>query len=255
MRGFEGRWSKLQPGELGETVRKAALVEQLLERHGVLAREAVESEGIVGGFAAIYGVLRAMEEAGKLRRGYFVEGLGATQFALRGAEERLRGLREREEERPIPLVLAATDPANPYGAAIPWPEKEGRRLERAAGAQVILHEGRLLAFLGRTSKTLLTFLPSEEPERSRQVALLARQVVEVEAEVQGEGNIGNRHLIRHWRASALGGNLLGCLAIPGLLQVTGKECHYASELEHTGGPIGVVPGLHGCIAGPLSIRR
>ncbi len=182
--GSEGRWSMLQPSELGETVRKAALVEQLLERHGVLTREAVESEGIVGGFAAIYGVLRAMEEAGKLRRGYFVEGLGATQFALRGAEERLRGLREREEERPIPLVLAATDPANPYGAAIAWPEKEGRRLERAAGAQVILHEGRLLAFLGRTSKTLLTFLPSEEPERSRQVALLAAALA---AQIQQSG--------------------------------------------------------------------
>ncbi len=82
------------------------------------------------------------------------------------------------------MVLAATDPANPYGAAIAWPEKEGRRLERAAGAQVVLHEGRLLAFLGRTSKTLLTFLPSEEPERSRQVALLAAALA---AQIQQSG--------------------------------------------------------------------
>ncbi|MFO0724007.1 MAG: DEAD/DEAH box helicase [Myxococcota bacterium] len=172
--GSEGRWSLLPTLDppLGETAQRAAWTEQLLERYGVLTREAVESEGLPGGYSAIYGVLRAMEEAGKLRRGYFVEGLGATQFAQKGAEERLRAVREASEESPL-LVLAATDPANPYGAALPWPEREGKRLERAAGAQVVLHEGRLLAFLGRTQRTLLSFLPESEPERSQKLGLLA----------------------------------------------------------------------------------
>ena len=100
---------------------------QLLERHGVLTREAVLAEGVEGGFAGVYGVLKALEERGQVRRGYFVAGLGAAQFALPGAVDRLRAAREPERRRREPLVLAATDPAQPYGAALAWPETGRRR--------------------------------------------------------------------------------------------------------------------------------
>jgi ATP-dependent Lhr-like helicase len=166
--GSEGRWSLL-PAPAGTAAeRGAALAQVLLARYGVLAREAVHAEGIAGGFSAVYPVLKAMEEAGRARRGYFVAGLGATQFALPGAEERLRALREPARGEAA-AVLAATDPANPYGAALPWPGRDGdlARPQRAAGAQVVLHEGRLLGTLLRGENQLLTFLPPEEPERSR----------------------------------------------------------------------------------------
>jgi ATP-dependent helicase Lhr and Lhr-like helicase len=142
-------------------------VRQLLHRHGVLTREAIHAEGFEGGFTAAYGVLKAMEEAGQVRRGYFVSGRGATQFALPGAVERLRGLREAPEE-PEAVLLAAADPANPYGAALPWPEREeGRRPARAAGASVILVDGALAAWAGRMERNLLTFpdpLPEHDPD-------------------------------------------------------------------------------------------
>jgi ATP-dependent Lhr-like helicase len=115
-----------------------------------------------------------MEEAGRARRGYFVAGLGAAQFAVPGADDRLRALRDappREESRTF--VLAATDPASPYGAAVPWPEQEGARPQRAAGAQVILHNGRLAAWLGRADRNLLTLLPEAEPEASETAAAIA----------------------------------------------------------------------------------
>src|SRR5207245_7968897 len=105
------------------TKRAHALATQLLDRHGVLTREAVLAESAPGGFAGVYPVLRALEEAGKVRRGYFVAGLGAAQFALPGAVERLRSLREsptNEDDEPATVVLAAADPAQPYGAALPW---------------------------------------------------------------------------------------------------------------------------------------
>jgi ATP-dependent Lhr-like helicase len=177
--GSEGRWSLFLRRERppSETERRAALAQVLLDRHGVLTREAVQAEGIAGGFSAVYDVLKAMEEAGRVRRGYFVAGLGATQFALPGADDRLRALRERPEAERV-LVLAATDPANPYGAALPWPEaaaeaNPGARPQRGAGAQVILSGGRLLGYLSRSEKDLLTFLPAEEPERSRAALELA----------------------------------------------------------------------------------
>src|SRR6185436_11174826 len=133
-----------------ETQRRAALARSLLERYGVLTREAVHAEGIIGGFSAVYEVLKAMEEAGRVRRGYFVAGLGATQFALPGADDRLRALRDRSEA-PFTTVLAATDPANPYGAALAWPERPAEdgaasaRPQRAAGASVVLVDGALVA--------------------------------------------------------------------------------------------------------------
>src|SRR4029077_4459314 len=137
-----GRWS-LVSSYASDTVatpteRLAARVQQLLERHGVVTRELVQHEGAEGGFAAVYGVLRRMEEAGRVRRGYFVAGRGAAQFALPGAVDRLPAVREPGEE-PVVVTLAAADPANPYGAALSWPEREtGRKAMRVAGSLVIL---------------------------------------------------------------------------------------------------------------------
>jgi ATP-dependent Lhr-like helicase len=179
--GSEGRWSLIsRPAarkQVTETARRAALARALLERHGVLTREAVHAEGVVGGFSAVYEVLKAMEQAGRVRRGYFVAGLGATQFALPGADDRLRAARE-PAEHPRAVTIAATDPANPYGAALAWPEStstEGpsARPQRAAGAHVILLDGRLLGYVGRTEKNLITFLPPEEPERGQAAQALA----------------------------------------------------------------------------------
>jgi ATP-dependent Lhr-like helicase len=176
--GSEGRWSLVARGrrEPSETERRAALARALLERHGVLTREAVHAEGLAGGFSAVYDVLKAMEEAGRVRRGYFVAGLGATQFALPGADDRLRAAREAPDDPPV-LVLAATDPASPYGAALAWPEgPEGAgdaRPQRAAGAHVVVRGGELLGYLGRTEKHLSTFLPPEEPARGHALAALA----------------------------------------------------------------------------------
>ena len=179
--GSEGRWSLLPSaggaggaGAPSETERRAATTMALLERWGVLTREAVHAEDLPGGFSTVYPVAKAMEEAGRVRRGYFVAGLGAAQFALPGADDRLRALRDAsEEDESRTLVLAATDPANPYGAAVAWPEGEGARPQRAAGAQVILHDGRLIAWLSRADRNILTFLPESEPERSERLAAIA----------------------------------------------------------------------------------
>jgi ATP-dependent Lhr-like helicase len=174
--GSEGRWSLLPAPSGTPTERSMALAQVLLSRYGVLTREAVHAEGVQGGFAAVYDVLKAMEESGRARRGYFVAGLGATQFALPGADERLRALRDPPEE-PETAVLAATDPANPYGAMVPWPSRgadgEGARPQRAAGAHVVLVGGELTAWIGRGEQNLLTFLPAEEPERTRRGRALA----------------------------------------------------------------------------------
>ena len=143
----QGRWSLLTR-ELGDrdavspTEAAAALAGVLLDRHGVLTRAAARGEGVAGGFAAVYPVLRAMEESGRIRRGYFVTGLGGAQFALPGAVDRLRAFRDGVPEGfPGAVVLAATDPANPYGVALAWPETEGARPQRAAGAFVVLVDG------------------------------------------------------------------------------------------------------------------
>ncbi len=176
--GSEGRWSLLPEPDGTPTERAAALAQSLLARHGIVTREAAHAEEIAGGFAAVYPVLKAMEAAGRARRGYFVEGLGGAQFAVPGAEERLRQFREAaqpEGEEPPALVLAATDPANPYGATLPWPRVDGEgRAQRAAGAQVVLHEGALVGWLGRGEQNLHTFLPQGEPAASRAGRALAR---------------------------------------------------------------------------------
>ena len=141
----------------GPTATEAthALALQLLERHGVVTREGVKSEGVAGGYAAVYPVLRALEDSGRIRRGWFVATLGAAQFALGGAVERLRSEREPTETSRA-LVLAATDPAQPYGAALAWPESAGRPA-RAAGAYVVIVDGELAAYLERGGRGLLTF--------------------------------------------------------------------------------------------------
>jgi ATP-dependent Lhr-like helicase len=152
-----GRWSLVAPmlaPEPTATELAHARAMQLLDRYGVVTREAVLAEGLPGGFAGVYGVLKTMEESGKVRRGYFVAGMGAAQFAHPGAVDRLRASREGGEAET--LVLAATDPAQPYGAALPWPESAGRPA-RAAGAFVVLAGGAPIAFLERGARSLLTF--------------------------------------------------------------------------------------------------
>jgi ATP-dependent helicase Lhr and Lhr-like helicase len=142
------------------TERAHASALQLLERQGVVTREAVRAEGAAGGFAGVYPVLRALEESGRARRGWFVDGLGAAQFALPGAVDRLRAHRTIDvESRARVLVLAATDPAQPYGAPLSWPERTGTsaRASRSAGAYVVLVDGECAAYLERGGKALVTF--------------------------------------------------------------------------------------------------
>ncbi|MGI8926547.1 MAG: Lhr family helicase [Tepidiformaceae bacterium] len=172
-----GRWSLTAAGRgtplASATARAHALALALLERHGVVTREAVTSEGIAGGFSAVYPVLKAMEEGGRIRRGYCVEGLGATQFALPGAVDRLRAERLPPDE-PSAVVLAATDPANPYCAALPWPRAAGDRrpLARAAGAHVVLVDGEPALYLERGARGAVA-LPAFSQERVAAAALAA----------------------------------------------------------------------------------
>ncbi len=175
----QGRWTLLPAGEAlaGPTEWSHAVTQQLLKRYGVLTRESVGSENLPGGFSAVYDVLKAMEESGKIRRGYFVAGLGATQFALPAAVDLLRSLRAGTQPDEAELVtLAATDPANPYGSVLRWPAvEEGeaqdasatRSLMRSTGASVILRNGELVAYMRRGNPHAQFFLPQDEPERSQ----------------------------------------------------------------------------------------
>jgi len=175
-----GRWSLVPaPGKPPTpTERAVALAEQLIARHGVLTRDAVVAEEVPGGFGALYPVLRSLEEAGRVRRGYFVAGRGGSQFAHPGALERLRSLREPDPGDARAVVLAATDPANPYGAALPWPKTEGVRPMRAAGAHVALVDGLLAAWLGKGEREVRPFLPPDEPARSMVARALARALAD-----------------------------------------------------------------------------
>jgi len=199
----QGRWSLVQnvgvpqvsilrPGTTAApttTESSHALALQLLNRYGVLLREAAAAENLPGGFSAIYPVLKALEESGRIRRGYFVAGLGATQFALPAAVDLLRSLRTAapDSARPEFVLLAATDPANPYGSVLKWPdlpaeaedtETAPRVLTRAAYAQVVLAAGQLVAWLRRGNPNLLVFLPADEPERTHTAEGLARFLAE-----------------------------------------------------------------------------
>ncbi len=174
-----GRWSLVAPllePRPSPTEAAHAMALQLVERHGVVTREAVLAEGVVGGYAAVYGVLKVLEERGQVRRGYFVSGLGAAQFALPGAVDRLRVVRERADEAigstgaiTAPVVLAATDPAQPYGATLAWPESAGRPA-RTAAALVVLRDGVPIAWYDRRSHHLVTF-PHTLDDRSWAEAL------------------------------------------------------------------------------------
>ncbi|HUP47299.1 MAG TPA: crosslink repair DNA glycosylase YcaQ family protein [Thermoanaerobaculia bacterium] len=175
----QGRWSLVAVEVAGGTQRSTALARQLLSRYGVVTREAAGAENIAGGFSAVYPVLKAMEEGGKVRRGYFVEGLGATQFAGAGALERLRSLRD-EPDSPETVMVAATDPANPYGAMLKWPEGGGRAFSRSVGPRVIMVNGALACYVGRGEKQITVLLPEDEPARStvgREVARMLASLV------------------------------------------------------------------------------
>ncbi|MFT4287609.1 ATP-dependent helicase [Nocardioides sp.] len=154
--GTAGRWALLPAIDADPTRRAHAAAERLLERHGVVTRGAVASERTPGGFAAVYKVLSALEESGRCRRGYFVEGLGAAQFGTPGSVDRLRTFIEPGEKR-LAVALAATDPANPYGAALPWPDAEGHRPGRKAGGLVVLVDGALTLYVERGGRTLLSW--------------------------------------------------------------------------------------------------
>jgi ATP-dependent helicase Lhr and Lhr-like helicase len=192
-----GRWSLVPDRDDDLTRRRLAVAETLLDRHGVVTRGAVTAEQVPGGFAAMYPVLKAFEESGRCRRGYFIDGLGGAQFAAPGAVDRLRGFAAPRPEPataepwqpPVPggwrprlaeaagsagLVLAAADPANPYGAALPWPTRPenadggGHRPGRKAGALVVTCDGDLVLYVERGGKTLLSW--TEDPDRLSQAA-------------------------------------------------------------------------------------
>jgi ATP-dependent Lhr-like helicase len=151
----------------------AAVAQQLLARYGVVSRETVAAESVPGGFAAVYDVFKALEDAGRIRRGYFAADVGAAQFARPAALEQLRALRE-EPGSPEVVRLAATDPANPYGAILKWPAGDtfGRGPTRTVGASVILVNGAAAAWLARGGRQLAVYLPDDEPRRS----IVAREI-------------------------------------------------------------------------------
>ncbi len=154
-----GRWSRTER-LFGGAPDRRALAELLLERQGIVTRDGVRAEGIPGGYGAVYAELRALETLGLCRRGYFVEGLGGAQFALGGAVERLRELRDRPEDADA-LVVAAADPAQPYGAAVPWPKRAGARAARVAGAYVVTLGGEPVLYVERGGRSLT---PLRDPE-------------------------------------------------------------------------------------------
>jgi ATP-dependent Lhr-like helicase len=207
----EGRWTLVRtgPSTTDATRWSAAIAQQLLARHGVVTREGVAAESIPGGFGSVYPVLKTLEETGRVRRGYFVAGLGATQFALPGALDLLRSLRDAGgNDAPEIAVLAATDPANPYGATLKWPSRRstqntqnpqqrpasessassalsvvdsgdaGRGPTRSVGATVILVDGALGAYLARGDRQLAAYLPEAEPQRSRVGRAVSRALIE-----------------------------------------------------------------------------
>lgn len=177
----EGRWSLRRSRwetDPSPTERAAAIARTWLERYGVVLREVAQAEGLAGGFGPFYDVYRALEDQGRVRRGYFVAERGAAQFALPGADERLRGASSKPRE-PQALVLAATDPANPWGSLLPWPSSSGPRPQRAPGARVVTLDGELLAWTARGGHHLATFLPAEGDGRARAVDTLVLALVDL----------------------------------------------------------------------------
>ncbi|WP_353071660.1 Lhr family helicase [Tunturiibacter gelidoferens] len=213
----QGRWA-LNPAafamERSATEWSHAIAQQLLTRYGVVFRETAHAENLPGGFSAIYDVMKALEESGKIRRGYFAADLGATQFALPAAVDLLRSLRvSNQGDKTEMLQLAATDPANPYGALMRWPAapEEGTSLTRSVGARVILCDGALVTYLRRGNPNLQVFLPEEEPQRSQVARSLAEFLVsrvQDQEDAQGRGgmliaSVNGVAVAEHWMARIL----------------------------------------------------
>ena len=179
----QGRWSlnaaafdEARSTAAAQTEWSYAEAHQLLQRYGVVFRETAHAEDLPGGFSAIYDVMKALEESGKIRRGYFAAELGATQFAMPAAVDLLRSLRvPASAEKPEMLMLAATDPANPYGSLMRWPSAPdaSSSLTRSVGARVILCDGALAAYLRRGNANVQVFLPEEEPARGQVMRAVA----------------------------------------------------------------------------------
>ncbi|MCA1559313.1 MAG: DEAD/DEAH box helicase [Acidobacteria bacterium] len=193
----EGRWSLLDEratASVSMTARSAALAEQLLSRYGVLTREVAAAEGIGGGFSAVYSVLKALEDAGRIRRGYFVAAVGATQFALPPALDLLRSLKDAPDE-PEVVSISATDPASPYGTILKWPATPdrpadaGRGPTRTVGSLVLLVNGALGAYISRGARNLLAFLPEDEPSRSMVGRAVARRLAALARDEDGRGGL------------------------------------------------------------------
>jgi ATP-dependent Lhr-like helicase len=191
----EGRWSLLPEPTANPTAWATSMAQQLLTRHGIVTRDLTSIEQLAGGFSTFYPVFRRLEETGRVRRGYFVAGLGAAQFAQPGAVDLLRSAREPAEEASV-VTISATDPANPYGALVPWPEypaagnrqpasdrateerpATSRGATRTAGARVVLIDGRMACWIARGNRSVVIALPEDEPDRSQVGRALARELV------------------------------------------------------------------------------
>ncbi len=170
----------------------ANVAQQLLVRHGLVMRETAIAENIPRGYPTIYPALKTMEDSGWIRRGMFVAGLGAAQFAMTPAVDMLRGLRV-DPPTPETIFVAATDPANPYGTILAWPRANAEEISdgaahgmsRTSGAGVILVNGRLAAFLRRRNPAIRVFLPDSEPERTKVAREVARKLAELAIRRQG----------------------------------------------------------------------
>ena len=212
----QGRWSLVSSRAVvaSPTEWVASMAQQLLVRYGVVSREAAAAENIPGGYSAVYPALRTMEESGWIRRGMFVAGMGAAQFAMSSAVEMLRSLRN-DPEKAEAVHLASTDPANPYGALLPWPRLDSENAEtphgmaRVSGASVVIVNGTLAAFLRRRNPALRVFLPDEEPDRSRYAREVAKRLAEVALKRQSRrsglliGEINGHPAREHFLASYL----------------------------------------------------
>jgi ATP-dependent Lhr-like helicase len=184
----EGRWTLVPSPSSSPTAWATTMAHQLLARHGIVTRDVTAIEQLPGGFSAVYPVLRRLEETGRIRRGYFVAGLGAAQFALPGAVDLLRDAREARDEI-VTVTVAAADPANPYGVLIPWPLRaEGPgdssaprtgQATRTVGARVVLVNGLAAAWISRGDRQLVVCLPESEPERSQIGRAMARELVAI----------------------------------------------------------------------------
>lgn len=214
-----GRWSALRPEPLNSTVRAQAQAELLLDRYGILTRGPVSVEDVPGGFSTVYKVLRALEDAGRARRGYFIEGLGAAQFTQPATVDVLRSFTDDDAARkagPQVLALAATDPANPYGAALDWPEavvlesSTKHRPGRKAGAVVVLVDGALTLYLERGGKTALAFVADAgllHLAAEAVAGLVQRKAVDslVVEKVNGDSVLSSEELVTEVRDGLLAG--------------------------------------------------